>query len=126
MPKPNLQFGLASAVPKTAKAAWGARMIFPNDLVGDTPSGKSPLQLARLTALAMSNSYELLPNGHEQVTLYEDEFGIIVANPRGSHGYLYVAAWLKDSYIATLDLPDPPQSHDYDDEGNPRRNGVNP
>jgi hypothetical protein len=23
-------------------------------------------------------------------------------------------------------IEDPPQSHDYDDEGNPRRNGVNP
>jgi hypothetical protein len=29
------------------------------------------------------------------VTLYEDERGIVRANPQGSHGYLYVAAWLK-------------------------------
>jgi hypothetical protein len=29
------------------------------------------------------------------VTLFEDEDGIIVGNPQGSYGYLYVAAWLK-------------------------------
>jgi hypothetical protein len=50
---------------------------------------------ARRQADRMADCYELRPSEDREVTLYEDETGVVKANPQGSHGYLYVAAWLK-------------------------------
>jgi hypothetical protein len=109
----NLQFGLNSALPKCLTAAWGARLIFPDDLVWDRQSfpgrdtllgeklhhwlnAEGALRTALKSARRMSAHFQLSPDDHKQVTLFEDEIGIIVANPQSSFGYLYVAAWIKE------------------------------
>jgi hypothetical protein len=106
-------FGLSRAVPEKAAAAWGARWIFPDDIVWDRTSwhnGKSEagdrlmkwlgsdggaMMRARESARKMAASGVLTRLGQETVVLHEDEIGKIVGNPQRSHGYLYVAAWLK-------------------------------
>lgn len=110
--KLRLEFGLNAELPDSVTAAWGARWIFPNDMLGDRQSfpgmetgagqilqqwlndGKA-LAKASKAALQLSNRYELLPRDSETVTLYEDEVGIIKGNPLASFGYLYVVAYLK-------------------------------
>jgi hypothetical protein len=70
----------------------------------DTPAGiklhawlnaDGSLKKALATARRMSRNFQMEPSQHRQVTLYEDETGIVVANPQASYGYLYVAAYLK-------------------------------
>ena len=112
--KLQLQFGLSGAIPETAKAAWGARLIFPDDLLHDrqsfanmdSPDGQrlkswlntdGALKSALDAARKMAKNYQLEPSEHRQVTLFEDATGTIVGNPNSSYGYLYVAAWLKEA-----------------------------
>jgi hypothetical protein len=112
----KMAFGLNAALPEGVEAAWGARLIFPDDLLWDRqgtirdddssawlelqawldgkPRGKGALKAALDRARALADSGELCSSGTEQVTLYEDADGTIVGNPNGSYGYLYVAAWL--------------------------------
>jgi hypothetical protein len=105
----GLGWGLNAAVPDTAAAAWGARLIFPDDLLHDrqdiTGEGEErtalvtwlnggALRSALTEARRLADGYELTGSEERQVTLLDDEHGTIVANPRASHGYLYVAAWL--------------------------------
>lgn len=101
-------FGLRSA---DADPVWGARWIWPDDIVWDRTDLKAsdegraadlkdwlnagPLMGARLHAAELARTYQLGPRDDVDVTLYEDDRGTIVANPQASHGYLYVAAWLK-------------------------------
>jgi hypothetical protein len=54
------------------------------------------IRKAKAEAERRAKSYALMPHDRETVTLYEDTVGIIKANPQGSHGYLYVVAWLKE------------------------------
>lgn len=119
-------FGLSEAVPPTAKAAWGARMIFPDDLLHDrmghfniyreetpemTDEGAKlikwleggALKKACEQARKLTQRYHLTQQDSKQVTLYEDEQGIFVGNPKRSYGYLYVAAWLKPCKHDRLD-----------------------
>ena len=109
----SMQFGLSNAVPPTAEAAWGARWIFPDDHVfdrvgwhgeRDSEASKKLLRWlndegafkkARTAAAKLAKNYKLEGSEHRQVTLYEDEKGIVVGNPQASFGYLYVAGWLK-------------------------------
>ena len=37
----------------------------------------------------------MLTTTESEVTLYEDESGVVKGNTNGSHGYLYVCAYLK-------------------------------
>jgi hypothetical protein len=109
MPK-TLGYGLRTA--PVDRPVWGARLIWPGDLVHDRTSTTGEdagldaliawlnagplheaLRCARLKQDAEGNY--LRPDESREVTLYEDERGIVRANPQGSHGYLYVAAWLK-------------------------------
>lgn len=121
-----LQFGLSIAVPTTAKAAWGARLIFPADLLHDrqgfynwdTPEGqrladwlnKTGALKKALTQAKRAAGRFLHSDDSDLVILYRDGIGIIVANPNASYGYLYVAAWLHDGSLelqapsGTLDL----------------------
>jgi hypothetical protein len=106
----TLSFGLRTA--PVDRPVWGARLIWPGDLVHDRTSTlgedvelqalmawlnagplSEALRCARLKRDAEGNY--LRPDEDREVTLYEDERGIVRANPQGSHGYLYVAAWLK-------------------------------
>jgi hypothetical protein len=114
-----LAFGLSAAVPTTAKAAWGSRMIFQfRDGVPDVGfvMGRSDLVCAdgeeaakaKLAAwvdehardiiaaaeLAL-RSYTIRPSEAGRFVIFEDERGRVVGNTNASHGYLYVAGWLK-------------------------------
>lgn len=109
----DLSFGCVKALPEGVRAAWGARLIWPNDLVWDRqdvvgePDDRSALTEwlnagpLRWTLERLSNidgHYEggLSPSENRTITLYKDERGTIVGNPQGSHGYLYVAAWMHE------------------------------
>ena len=108
----QFSFGLSEAVPTGKEAAWGARWIYPNDMLPDrqhfhghsTPEGQKlmtwlnsgAIRKAKARAEEMDDNYDLNRGDGETVTLYEDETGIIQANPKQSHGYLYVAAWVKE------------------------------
>lgn len=106
----KLAFGLREAVPAEAKAAWGARLIEPGDLlhdrqdlVSDSDEDKAALVAwlngtpAGTGALKQMQEFLLIrdyPNG-DRFTAFEDERGIIAANTNRSFGYVYVAGWLK-------------------------------
>lgn len=107
----KLQFGLNGAAPRGIRALWGARWIFPSDMVMDKVSlvGQSPdrerleawvkmrLMRARAAAQSLAAQGQLSPRGQETIVLVEDDTGVLVGNPNRSHGYLYTAAWLKES-----------------------------
>jgi hypothetical protein len=88
----RLAFGCVKALPEGTTTAWGARLIYPNDLVHDRQDLVGP---DADDLKAWLNGGPLDPTKDVTVTLFEDEDGIIVGNPQGSYGYLYVAAWLK-------------------------------
>jgi hypothetical protein len=112
MSKVKLQFGLHAAIPHDAVTAWGARLIFPDDLVWDrqdfagldTPEGQrlkqwlnqgGALRQALKQAGKLAATFAWRPDSDDQRVLYEDATGKIVGNPNRSFGYLYVAAFLK-------------------------------
>lgn len=104
----KLAYGCTKALPDGVTAAWGARWIWPADMVWDrqdvagaeaarsdltTWLNDGPLIEAMTKARRLAQTYELSPTSDEIVTLYEDDRGIVKASPQSSHGYLYVAAW---------------------------------
>ena len=116
----HLTFGYQAGVPADhTGAVWGARLIFPDDLlydrqsnayVGSADEAEQRTQLNELhdwlnglgsetkplkLALAATRTSGLRSSEEREVVLYEDEHGTIVGNPNASYGYLYVAAWLK-------------------------------
>lgn len=113
----NLQFGLSSAVPSAVTTAWGARWIFPDDVVWDRQSlvaaddaakaalvewlNGGAITKARTQAYRASAVHFLEAARAELVILYHDRHGFVVANTNASYGYLYVAAWLHDGTVAT-------------------------
>lgn len=105
----RLAFGLRQ-IPDDVVACWGARLIWPADLLRDRQDmvgdeiererlskwlNGGALGEALAEARRLADRHELAPSDDRQVTLVFDDHGTIVANPQGSHGYLYVAAWLK-------------------------------
>ena len=101
-------------------AIWGARWIYPDDQLydrqgfnevedgrdqlrewlNDTSAGIPDPKGTRITkameqAVELDRAIAIRQSSKAVVTLYEDEVGIIKANPSGSFGHLYVAAWLK-------------------------------
>ncbi len=117
----KLQFGLSAAVPPSAKAAWGARLIFPADLLHDrqgfhnwdTPDGirlkdwlnvRGALKAALAQARRLASNFTMTPDENTGFILFEDEVGIIMGNPLASFGYCYVAAYLKYEAPATTAL----------------------
>src|SRR5262245_17331456 len=102
----TLEFGLNGAAPKTSKAVFGARLIWPDDLVHDrtsfpgyeTPDGQKLCKWLDSGALrkALDAVTEKLDfNSNRTVVLHEDKTAIVKGNPQGSYGYVYIAAWLK-------------------------------
>jgi len=100
--------------PDGVKAVWGARMIWPNDLVPDrqdldavddehkqeliawlngTPEGTGALHKAR-QALRDPYSLGLLTNGDNEEVIYEDDKGKIIGSAQSSYGYVYVCGFL--------------------------------
>lgn len=119
----TLKFGLRDVVPPDARAAWGARLIYPDDVLADRTDcigaahdrqelldylrlhvGERPWERAR----EMDERRELRSTSSETVTLFEDERCIVRANPNGSGGYLYAAAWLKSEPAASAAEPEGP------------------
>lgn len=115
----QLRFGLSNAVPEDVRTAWGARWIWPDDMLPDrqgfetdlddagadaffTWLNSGPLMKARAEARRLASSHQLSTTENRQVTLYEDDGGIVVGNPNGSHGYLYVSAWKHAPVTASL------------------------
>ena len=110
----KLSFGAVRSIPEGVETAWGARLIWPDDLLHDrqdlsgpnadvlkawlngVPSGQGALRQALKAASGLGPRFALKWDEDRTVTLYEDEDGIIVGNPQGSYGYLYVAGWLKE------------------------------
>lgn len=103
-------FGAVRHIPDEVTCAWGARFIWPDDLLWDrqdmvgSEANRAELEAwlndralaaARITAARMARTYELDQAAWRRVVLYEDGQGIIVGDPQASCGYLYVAAWLK-------------------------------
>ena len=108
-----LAFGLNEEIPPYATAYWGARWIFPDDFLSDrqdfvgidTPEGQKlkewlngekgkPGALSKSLKAARENR-TMRREMAELVVLFEDETGVVLGNPRMSHGYLYVCAFLK-------------------------------
>jgi hypothetical protein len=111
----KLGYGLRS-IPEEVSTAWGARWIFPNDMVHNRQDLKGEntdaliawlnggaIKAALIEARELVRRWEMFPSSDKTLVLYEDETGKIVGNPQSSHGYLYVAGWLK------ADAPTQPQ-----------------
>lgn len=111
-----LAWGFAAAVPATAKAAWGSRMIFQfhygcpdvgfvmgrNDLQGAEPEREALRAWVdqnagdiRAAAELALRTYTIRPSEAGRFVIFEDERGKVVGNTNASYGYLYVAGWLK-------------------------------
>ena len=98
-------------IPDDVTTAWGARWIWPNDFVHNRQDftntntdererltawlNRGAIRVARDNAAALARQGRLSPTEDREVVLYEDDAGVLKANPQASHGYLYVAAWLK-------------------------------
>lgn len=104
----KLGYGLRAGLPEGVTAAWGARWIYPNDLVPDRQDLKGEntellkdwlnagaLNEARIEAARLAKSWQMFKDKDQTYVLVDDEVGTIIGNPQASHGYLYVAAWLK-------------------------------
>lgn len=110
----KLGYGLSNAVPDTATAAWGARLIINmdggvdfvydrTDMVGVDPAAERAFR----NVLKEKLSYGVLRDAIRDLILTReidtrverevvilDENGIkVVGNTNASHGYLYIAAW---------------------------------
>lgn len=106
-----LEFGQPT-YPQDARAVWGARLIWPNDLVWDRQSldhrdPDAPRALfawlnedgalgKALTVLGEPDRLGWASCDEHELVVYEDDKGRIVGSPRGSYGYVYIAAWLKE------------------------------
>jgi hypothetical protein len=104
----KLAFGATRSIPKGVTTAWGARLIWPNDLLHDRQDLVGPkaddlkgwlnggaLRLALDKAAELGRGFDLSPRDDRTVVLHHDDRGVIVGNPQGSGGYFYVAAWLE-------------------------------
>lgn len=115
-----LHFGYRK-YPDDLLAVWGARLIFPNDLVWDRQdlqatdddakqaliawlngpnSGDGAIAKMREILRSVNQRYKISPDlgdgrGDDEHVIYEDDEGKIVGSPQSSGGYLYVAGWLK-------------------------------
>jgi hypothetical protein len=104
----DLAFGHKWDDVPAVKAAWGARLIFPNDVVwdrtdaaGDDTAKAALLDYLRTTVgtkpfdTAYDLRYTMKMDADRAFTLYEDDTAKVVGHPHGNSGYLYVTAWLK-------------------------------
>jgi hypothetical protein len=103
----SLGYGYNRGVPEDVTTVWGARLIAPADLVHDrqdlvaeSDEAKQAL-IAWLNGGAISQALAALRERYvrgdsdEEFVIFEDDRGKIVGNAQASHGYVYVAGWLK-------------------------------
>lgn len=103
-------WGYQAAVPETTMASWGARLIISGgyaDLLQDRQgcAGYGPAitdLLAHINRVKPLNNLNVMLKERtvqsdvaEEVTVYEDETVKVMGNSNASHGYFYIAAWLK-------------------------------
>jgi hypothetical protein len=105
-------YGYNRGIPEGTRAAWGARCIFPNDVVhdrtgfadtGDAEAKRELAEYLRTTVKGtpfmalgeLARDYVLVGSRDEEHVIYEDDVAIVKANPQASHGYVYVVAYLK-------------------------------
>lgn len=111
----TIAFGRRS-FPENIPAVWGARLIWPNDLLHDRQdlaavddAAKQAL-IAWLNGGAIAKMREALraPDAvgitpemgfDDEAVIYEDEQGKIVGSAQRSGGYVYVAGWLKAGVV---------------------------
>lgn len=103
----KLAWGLTKAIPAGTQVYWGARWIFPDDMLHDrqdfmgidTEDGIKLRHWLSHGALAKAKKAARECNlgacENRTITLYEDSEGIVKGDPCGSYGYLYVCAYLK-------------------------------
>lgn len=111
----RLYFGL-NAHPKNTPGYWGARAILgsyrdknPIDIVANRQNGGGDLfsvlasllndagglKVAQARVRALLNTWQMSSSEAKLFTLVDNDMMKMVADTRGSHGYLYVSAWLK-------------------------------
>jgi hypothetical protein len=113
--KLSLAFGRRT-YPDNVRAVWGARLIWPNDLVPDRQDLAAHSDEAKQELIAwldgpnrgdgaiskmrdaLREPYSLglspMMEFEEEVTIFEDEDGKIIGSAQGSGGYVYVCGWL--------------------------------
>lgn len=119
----NLQIGYGRrSFPEDVRAVWGARLIWPNDLVYDRQDLDATDDTAKAELIRWLNGADdsgkdgaiarmrrnladanwRAENGvwpdmkfEEDALIYEDDEGKIIGSAQRSGGYLYVCGWLK-------------------------------
>lgn len=106
----RLAFGYNKGIPADAQAVWGARLIWPDDLVWDRQDlvtkdeASKEVLIDWLNKIGISKMRENLrmpytlglhPIQDIEAVIYEDEIGKIIGNSNASAGYIYVVGWLK-------------------------------
>lgn len=116
--KIRLPFGCTKGLPDDVTVAWGARLIAPADLLWDRQgcaggeeggperaklldwlgagAGDKARDFCRTNSIGTAYSPVADSRSDAVVTLYEDDQGKVVGSPQSSHGYVYLAAWLKE------------------------------
>jgi hypothetical protein len=117
--KIRLGWGCTRGLPEGCTVAWGARMIAPADVLHDRQgcdggeeggpertkliewlnggSMNAAREHAREIRMGTGSGWDVYAASSQAVvTLYEDGVGKIVGSCQGSHGYVYVAAWLHE------------------------------
>ena len=109
----DLAWGLNTAVPVSAPAAWGARAIYRYgdaefDIVHDRQGGSGdPADLRRLISKLNDGLLEEARTAVDRAVMRDDEQRqvelvrkngvVIVGDTLASGGYLYLAAWLEEN-----------------------------
>jgi hypothetical protein len=114
--KITLPFGCNKGLPNGVEIAWGARLIAPADLVWDRQgcaggeeggperaellewmnggSMNEAREFCRLHGIGTPFSSIADSRSEDVIQLYSDGQGRIYGSPQGSHGYVYVCAYL--------------------------------
>ncbi len=106
--------------PDDVRAIWGARLIYPNDLLHDRQDLAAHDDEAKAALIAWLNGpgdgdgaiskmqgrladtdlrWEIGvgdTRSNDEAVIYEDDEGKIIGSPQSSSGYLYVCGWLKE------------------------------
>lgn len=115
--KLTVPYGCSRGLPDGVRVAWGARLVAPADLLHDRQGcaggtdgceerqqllswlsgGAGDAARAKLREGRYGMPMGLMGGGSQDIeTVYDDGVGCVVASPQGSHGYVYIAAWLID------------------------------
>lgn len=99
--------------PEGLRAVWGARLIWPNDLVHDRQDLVASDDAAKDELIAWLNEIgikemrialsthsgrdarNIYMGMDDEAVIYEDSKGKIIGSTQGRSGYLYVSGWLK-------------------------------